>query len=128
MKNVLTDVVSVPDFGHNSLSKSSPKKDRFMARDDSIVRVGKRFVKASQDDDSDAKDVTYESHEKSKVYFARAHQRKTTREEEVAKERLGRRQAQVNLPNKELYSQDMNVTESMVLLSRTTSASISVLC
>ena len=66
-----------------------------MARGDSIVRVGKRFVKASQDDDIDANDATYESHEKSKVYFARAHQRKTTRDEEVAKERQGRRQAQV---------------------------------
>jgi hypothetical protein len=68
-----------------------------MARGDSIVRVGKRFFKTSQDDETDAKETNYASHEKSKVYFARAHQQKTTREEEIMKERRGRRQAQVKL-------------------------------
>ena len=87
----------IAGFGRNMLSRTSPKKI-FSPIRDSFVQVGKRFVKAaSESDDNDAKDVQYERHERSKIYFAKAHQRHLSRQEEIEKERRGRRQAQVNL-------------------------------
>ena len=91
--------ISCLDFGRTRLSSTtSPKKstERFMPAGGSFVQVGKRFVKSSQSDDVDAKDVAYERHERSKAYFAKAHQRRMTRQEEIEKERKGRRQAQVS--------------------------------
>jgi hypothetical protein len=81
------------DFGRSRLSKSSPKKNRFLSIGDPFVQVGKRFVKTSQDEH--ANDVAFERHEKSKIYFAQAHQKLLSRQEEIEKERRGRRQAQV---------------------------------
>jgi hypothetical protein len=89
------------DFGRRNLSLSSPKKDGFAPRSDSFVQIGKRFVKTSQDDGSSendanaSRDLKYERHERSKAYFAKAYAKEVTRENEIEKERRGRRQAQV---------------------------------
>ncbi len=94
-----------PDFGLRNLSRSSPKKDGFSSLGDSVLRIGKRFVKtsddvddASQSDANTSRDLKYERHERSKAYYAKAYAKDVTREKEIEKERRGRRQAQVRKP------------------------------